>query len=161
MMPGARIGPLLEALNPICSAGYALALHIKYTTPALLFQTYSRSWVDFYNQNGLLLQDPTVRWGFEHTGTTSWDQLGDIDTAGVLEKCAKYGMKYGAVVSIVEDGSRSIGGFSRSDRNFTADEVKQLENLLRKIHRHTEVSKTLTDEEMQELKEMSIILTHA
>ncbi len=64
-----KIGQLLGELDDLCPSGYAIALHIRYTTPAFLFQTYPKEWMEYYSQNGLVLHDPTVRWGLANTGT--------------------------------------------------------------------------------------------
>lgn len=160
MAQEANIGPMLEALNPLCTAGYALALHIKYTTPALLFQTYSREWADHYNQHGLVIHDPVVRWGFENIGSIAWGSLKNEDPQGVLQKCSDFGMKFGTVISIYEGDSRSIGGFARNDRDHTDAEIQNLEAQLRKIHEYTAATKELSVEDRAALKNLSITLTH-
>jgi len=160
MTTNSAISPLLEDLNPLCPAGYALALHITFTTPNFLFQTYPSEWTEHYTQNGMVLFDPAVRWGFENTGTTTWAALSESDSHGVLKTAADFGMKFGTVIAIVEKDSRTIGGFARPDRDHTKDEVETLTSLLKKIHHHTIASKDLSEEDQAALKRLSVSLTH-
>lgn len=160
MSQESAISPLLEELNPLCPAGYALALHITFTTPNFLFQTYSSDWTEHYTQNGMVLFDPAVRWGFENTGATTWGALADGDSHGVLKSAADFGLNFGTVIAIVEGDSRSIGGFARPDRNHTEEEVVKLASLLKKVHHHTITSKNLSHEDQAVLKRLSVSLTH-
>ena len=88
--------------------GYAAALHINFTTPDFLFQTYPADWLAIYSQKGFVMQDPTVLWGFENLGTVRWSDLTRNDHAGVMKEATKFGMKYGLTVAVEQGGSRSI-----------------------------------------------------
>ena len=154
------ISPLLEELNPLCPSGYALALHITFTTPNFLFQTYDKKWTEHYTQNGMVLFDPVVRWGFENTGITTWGALKEDDKNGVLDKASEFGLKYGTVISLIDGESRSIGGFARPDRDHTDDETATLKTLLLKIHQHTADSPELSEFDRAALKSLSVSLTH-
>ena len=50
----------LAGLMEIATAGFVTGLHIRYTTPTYLFQTYPKAWIDEYSREGLLLRDPAV-----------------------------------------------------------------------------------------------------
>jgi len=160
MTERSAISPILEELTPLCPSGYALALHITFTTPTFLFQTYSSDWTEHYSQNGMVLFDPVVRWGFENTGKITWGELAEGDSHGVLESAASFGLKFGTVIAIVEGDSRTIGGFARLDRDHTEEEVEKLTALLKKIHHHTIASKDLSEEDQAALKRLSVSLTH-
>lgn len=112
--------------------GFALALHIHYITPSFLVQTYAPAWVSLYNREGLLMKDPVVRWGLRNTGTCRWSDLDHTD--GVLEAAARHGSVYGAACAIDQDGSRSMLGASRDDREYTDEEIHSLARELRDIH---------------------------
>ena len=90
-----KLGKLKEA----APAGYALAMHVRFTAPTFLFQTYDRKWLDYYSQNGLVMSDPTVHWGFENRGFVLWSDLVASDTAKVMEQAATYGLNYGVTCS--------------------------------------------------------------
>ena len=108
----------ISRLDVLCPAGYAMALHIRYTTPKFLFQTYSSQWREEYSKKGLVLQDPTVRWGFENSGTINWRDLKESDEAGVLEQAKAYGIEHGFTLSLDRNNSKSITSFARGDREF-------------------------------------------
>ena len=154
------ISPLLAELDAACPSGYALPLHIRFSRPTLLFITYPPSWIEVYTQKGLVMHDPAVRWGFENLGTTTWDELEKNDPAGVLSEAKQHGMKYGTVIAIEKNGSRSIGGFSRDDRNFTDEENTYFSNVLEIIHDLTLNKDKLPPAEMAELTRLSITLSH-
>jgi len=55
-----EIHRLLEEVQKIATAGFALALHVRFTTPTFLFQTYDKEWLDYYSQNGFVMSDGFV-----------------------------------------------------------------------------------------------------
>lgn len=153
-----EISETLGALNNLAPAGYALGFHVEYTTPKFVFQTYPKAWLDYYSSNGLIMMDPMVAWGFENAGSQRWSGL--EDPAGVMKMAADHGMKYGVVIAVVSDDSRSIGGFAHPDREFTDEEVEQLLAGVVLIHDNTADTASLNPETVEHLKKMSIMVTH-
>ncbi len=160
MKPKAEIGTILEELDALCSEGYAIALHIKFTTPTYLFQTYKTEWIEHYSQKGWVLHDPTVHWGFENTGTIHWDELAANDTQGIFPKAAEFGLKYGFVLAIETEGSRSVSSFARNDRNFSDSEIAKISDLLQFLHNKTQDPQQLCKEERDALTRLSVLQTH-
>lgn len=152
------ISETLGKLRELASGGYALGFHLQFTTPKFVFQTYPKEWLDFYSSNGLIMVDPMVAWGFEQTGAQRWSGLDD--TAGVLKMAADYGLNYGVVIVTVSGDSRSICGFAREDREFTDDEIEQLQADVVSIHNNTAETAKLDAETVEHLKKMSIMVTH-
>lgn len=128
------LSPHLKLLEEVASAGFAIALHVRYTTPTHLFQTYPAAWTQEYARDGLVMQDPAVAWAFEQQGHIAWCDLTSRDEAGVLRRAAAHGLRHGLSVSLLRDGSRSLGGFARADRPFTAAEVAAIEAALEALH---------------------------
>ncbi len=157
----ASIGLLLEQLDESCPAGFAVALHIKFASPRYLFQAYRRDWIDYYSKHALVLRDPTVRWGFEHTGTIRWSALDGQDATDVMEKAAEYGLAYGFTAAQEDGQSRSVASFARSDREFTEAEMQSIATILTRLHEETRAAETLSPEDHAALKRLSILLTHA
>ena len=153
-----EISETLGKLNDLSSGGYALGFHIEFTTPKFVFQTYPKEWLDHYSSNGLLMQDPMVAWAFQNTGSLRWSDLDD--PAGFMDVAAKYGMKYGVVIAVTSDGSRSLGGFSHTDREFTDAEIAELEAGVLAIHNDTADTAQLAAQTVDHLKKMSIMVTH-
>jgi LuxR family transcriptional regulator len=156
-----NIASFLADLDEMSPAGFATALHIKYTTPTLLFQTYPTKWVEHYTSKGLVMYDPAVRWGFENTGAIRWrDQLDD-DPYGVIQEAKKYGMTHGVTLAVFNQNSRTVAAFSRSDRDFLDIEIDEISQKLDKLHAATFGVNKLSDADMAALKKMAIRLTHA
>lgn len=147
----------LQALAP---AGYAIAMHVRFTTPTFLFQTYDRKWLDYYSQKGLVMSDPTVAWGFENRGVKDWADLAGNDPNGVLKAAKEHGLTYGITCSIGSEASPSFGSFSRADRAFQPDEVTTLSAAMAQLHTATDNIKVLSPETGAALREMSIHYTH-
>lgn len=153
-----EISEVLGQLKELAPAGYALGFHIQYTTTKFLFQTYKKEWLDYYSQNGLVMSDPIVAWCFENTGACRWSDL--QDTEGVLKEAAKHGMKFGIVYATESGRSRSMGGFARSDRDFTDEEIRTISVAFDALHADTADQAELADETVQQLKKMSVMVTH-
>ena len=150
------ISPVLESIGEICTAGYAIGLHVKFSTPTFFFQSYAKEWLEHYSNKGMVIHDPIVRWGFENTGSADWEDLQDMDERDVLGSAAKYGLNYGVVISMVQDGSRSLAGYSRTDRKSTSQEVEFLQRNLSELHNMTVNQTKLSSDERAALKQLSI-----
>lgn len=160
MRPPPRIADVLGKLQASAPSGFAMALHVRFTTPTYLFQTYPEAWSDHYNQAGLLMQDPTVAWAFENTGTIRWCDLVAADASGVLKAAAEHGLAYGFTLSQDRDGSRSLSSFSRSDRDFSEAEVALIVTLADELHDLTADGRSLSPKMRDNLRQMSIRFTH-
>ena len=140
-------------------AGCAIALHIRFTTPTFMFQTYSKRWMDQYSASGLVLHDPVARWGLHSVGRIRWADLEAIDTEGVLERAKDFGLMNGVAISILISGSRSIAGFARADRDYDEIEMEELESILALLHRETIDQGRLSKSDREALTQLSIQLT--
>jgi LuxR family transcriptional regulator len=65
----------------------------------------------------------TNSWGFSHTGSIGWSELEKDDPAGVIARARAYGMAYGVAWALVKEESRTMAGFSRSDREVAESEI--------------------------------------
>jgi LuxR family transcriptional regulator len=160
MTQKARIAALLHHLDQRSPAGFAIALHVRFTRPTYLFQTYAKRWMDHYSATGMVMNDPVVRWGLQNTGHALWSELSHIDTVGVFEQAKDFGIMNGVAISIVRGESRSIGGFSRADRDFEAEEIDELEEGLSRLHAATIGLGDLSEKDQRALVELSVRLTH-
>lgn len=160
MTDQAIIQEKLVHLKTLAPKGYALALHVKFTAPTFLLQTYDRKWLDYYSQNSFVISDPIVRWGFENRGALLWADLVDEDDAGVIQAASDHGLKHGVVAAVENENGFSIGGFARDDRPYTAEEAEALRAFLDEIHNLTDQMKELSPETAEQLRELSIHYTH-
>lgn len=154
------VARLLADMDTGSPAGFAIALHIKFSSPAFLFQTYPKRWIEIYTKRGLVLSDPTVRWGFENTGSIRWRDLASEDTAGVLQMARDFGLTHGFTAALVRQGSRTVASFARTDRDFLDAEIDDLTANLGALHDETLGLDELTQADQAALRKMSIRLTH-
>ena len=133
-----KVAGLYKQLHAICDTGFALAAHIRYTRPSLLFQTYARKWSEHYSEKGYMLSDPVVLWGFTHTGRVIWDSLADQDPEGVLVAARAHGLFNGWTYAVGPATSRTISGFTRSGAPFSDAEFAAIEAMVDEVHDLTE-----------------------
>ena len=154
------IAALLHELDQRSPSGFAIALHVVFTRPTYLFQTYAKPWMDHYSEAGLVMHDPVVRWGLQNVGRLRWSDLEGIDDADVFEQAKDHGLMNGAAVALAISGSRTIAAFARADRDYTDEELEDLEDWLARLHVETLGIPRLSESEQRALIELSIKLTH-
>ncbi len=155
----ARIGELVEVLHEAGPAGFAIGLHLTFTTPRYLFQSYPPAWQDIYTRKGYLMRDPTVHWGLANEGWIDWSDLCGHDPDGVIGEAAGHGMRHGVTISVADRGSRSIASFARADRGFAGEEADAIQARVRELHDLTLNVHALPASLHDLLRRLSIILT--
>lgn len=156
-----KLSTRLGALKEAAPAGYAIALHLDFTTPRYLFQTYPASWRDVYSSEGLHMQDPTVHWAIQNDGSVDWSDLAEQDSAGVLARAAEYGLNHGVTVAVQDGNNPTLASFARSDRPFTDEERANLEQEVRDLHAMTRDVSSLDEATRDALHRLSILYTHS
>jgi len=159
-MQRASIATLLHDLDQRSPSGFAIALHVRFTRPTYLFQTYAKRWMDHYSATGMVMHDPVVRWGLQNVGRVLWSDLAPIDESGVLEQAKDFGLMNGVAIAMVIAESRSIAGFARADRDYTDAETDALDELVVQLHRETLGLDRLSRSDQKALTALSIRLTH-
>ncbi|MEM6740998.1 MAG: autoinducer binding domain-containing protein [Pseudomonadota bacterium] len=134
MSPSDQVVALFDDLIALSPAGYAIGLHLNFTTSKYIFQNYTKDWMEEYSRKGLILSDPTVRWGLENVGAIRWSVLRDTDPGGVIAAAEAFGLKFGVSISIAEGDGRSLGSFAATDREFDEEAISQLSHRLRQMH---------------------------
>ena len=129
-----ELAGLFEGLSDLSPAGFAIGLHLSFTTSKYIFQTYSKEWMDEYSEKGLILHDPTVRWGLENTGWIRWSDLRANDPGHVIDAAADFGLRYGVSISVASDDARSLGSFAATEKDFSEADIKHLSDRLRQMH---------------------------
>lgn len=142
----------LHQLSLLAPAGYFVGLHIRFTAPLFTFQTYRQEWLDHYTENGYVLRDPMVAWGFSTTGTTRWSDPSVPDPFGIFVEAAHYGLKHGMTVSCGPVKSRSIASFARADREFEDREIAAVATIVHRLHDVTEPPEELTKAQIEALR---------
>lgn len=152
------IGPL-TSLRDQSPSGFVISLHIRFMSPTYIFLTYPPAWRDIYSRHGYIVSDPTIRWGLAHTGHVSWARLAEDDPAGVLAQAAAHGMRHGLTIALGQE-SRSLGSFTRPDRDYDAAETARLVADFEALHAHTATLAQLSPETGAVLHRLSVTGTH-
>ncbi|WP_226779704.1 autoinducer binding domain-containing protein [Oceaniglobus trochenteri] len=142
----------LEKLDGFAEAGYFLALHIRFTSPVMMFQTYDRAWIDYYTENGFVLRDPMTAWSFSTSGSTRWSNRRIPDPFGIFKKARDFGLRYGATFSHGPIKSRTVCSMARGDREFTDAEIARVAALVASLHDMSDPLQRLTKAQTQALK---------
>jgi LuxR family transcriptional regulator, quorum-sensing system regulator SdiA len=143
---------LLAQIGLICDTGFALAIHIRFTRPALLYRTYRSDWIEHYSEKGFMLSDPVVHWGLMNSGKVLWDDLSEQDTSGVLSDAKSFGLMNGWTYSVGLASSRTISGHTKSGADFTPDQVATLQTLVQQAHDLTDGIEKFSPEVMDALR---------
>ncbi|MEO8241723.1 MAG: autoinducer binding domain-containing protein [bacterium] len=131
------IAEQLGKLKAMCDSGFALAVHIRYTRPTLLYQTYSPAWSEDYSEKGYMLSDPTVHWGLANVGSMTWDKLEAQDPEGVIKAAKTYGLHNGWTYSVGPATSRSLASMTRTTA-FSAADCEAIQAAIDEIHLQTD-----------------------
>ncbi|SFC87218.1 autoinducer binding domain-containing protein [Tropicimonas isoalkanivorans] len=156
-----EVHDILAEMQGLCTAGFAVALHVIFTTPRFLFQTYDPVWAKVYSEKGLVMRDPTVKWALQNDGMIDWQDLEDDDPAEVIRQAREHGIEYGFAASVCQNDSRSIGSFTSKDGAFSEEVKQSLMTLFRRLHEITNVDEDTEDTLSDLLKRLSVELTHA
>lgn len=147
----ATVAGLLGRLQALCDTGFALAAHIRYTRPTLLFQTYDRAWAEHYSEKGYMLSDPTVHWGLSHVGAMDWDQLTSQDPEGIIADARGYGLHNGWTYATGPATSRSLGSMTRASP-FTPEQRADVIAIIDAIHAQTDGFESFTPKMQEALR---------
>ena len=150
---------LIGQIQALAPAGFAIAVHLRFTSANYMFQTYPTAWLDEYSRSGFLMRDPTIHWGSSHQGTIAWSELAAEDEAGLFVRAAEHGLRHGITVSLLRGGSRSIGGLARADRPFTAEEHRACEARMADLHDATASGEPLPPQMAAEFGRMGVDFT--
>lgn len=150
---------ILAGFESLCPAGYAIGLHLQFTTSKYIFQHYSRAWMQEYSKRGLILVDPTVKWGVANEGYIRWSDLSALDDAGVLSAAAEFGLNFGVSISVGGSSGRSLGSFAAAEREFRDEEIADLTSGLKRLHDIAGEVETGSDTDVS-LKKFAATLGH-
>ena len=151
----------LAKLGTFAEAGYFLALHIRFTSPIMFFQTYPEDWQEHYTRNGYVLRDPVTAWCFVSTGTTRWSNKKIPDPFGIFEEAKSFGLNFGCSVSCGPILSRTVASIARSDREFTDDEIAQIAIVVQELHDQCDPNVRLTKAQIEALQCVADGMRHA
>ncbi len=144
-----------DEISEFAQAGFYIALRVGFAFPVEEINNLPDAWVSHYTKQRYMIFDPVIRWVYSHTGTTRWSELALDDPKGVLKQAQVFGLRYGIAVSHFDgnqQGQRSYGIFTRSDREFTDLETKFLYAFVQRRHQETAPPTNLTNAELSALR---------
>ncbi len=142
----------LRKLDHFATAGYVVGLHIRFTSPLIVFQTYAQEWADHYTKHGYALRDPAIAWAFSQTGWTRWSNPEIHDPFGIFEEARRYDLNFGVTISVGPIQSRTVASLARDDREFTDEEIEQVRSIVEELHLMSEPPESLTDAQAAALR---------
>ncbi len=144
-----------HTLGTLSPTGYFLALRMGFVFPVFEQKTLPPKWVERYTSRGYVLVDPVMHWMYQNVGATRWSEIRLDDPRGVFDQARVYGLNYGVAVCVTDPADatqRSFGSFTRSDREFTDDEIVDLTGAMSRLHRMMVPPKNLTKAELEALR---------
>lgn len=151
----------LHHLRSYAPAGYFVGLHIRFTSPLMILQTYDEAWVNHYSENAFVVRDPTTIWALGNTGVIRWGDPALPDPYGVFDAARRFGMAYGITCSCGSARSRSIASFSRNDRDYTDAEMESVLMIVDRLHEMTRPADDLTPAQIEALRRIASGDRHA
>jgi len=142
----------LAQLSDLAPKGYALALHIRFAAAHVMIQTYDPRWTEIYTERGYMLADPMVFWGFGNDGAIRWSQIELPDPHDILGQARSFGLHYGVAIALGPTASRTIGGFARDDREFTDEEIAEIQAIVQELHTASTPPEQLTPAQRMALR---------
>ena len=152
---GRSPGPLALDLAALAPSGHYLALRLGFAFPVEEVNALPPPWVEEYTRNGYAPFDPLMRWAYSEQGSIRWSEVSGSDPRGVLARARIHGLRFGAIVAVLDPSphsQRSFGTFARPDREFSDEEVDLLGAHLRARHEAMRPPQNITDAELEALR---------
>lgn len=156
-----ELDDITTRIEAISKTGFSLILHFHPWRAPFGCITFDEEWVSVYHKYHLVFIDPVVIWSLSNTGAIRWSDIPPSFFAAsdyVFERSAKFGLKYGAVVSRrpnAQGGRKCLLSVARDDRELTSDELTVLEGILDDIMKALEGRFGLTPAELRTLSLVS------
>jgi len=144
----------LDFLSTLAPSGYYLAMRVGFAFPVAEANTLPTEWVNRYTSQGYMMMDPVIRWVYSHSGVVRWSDIPMDDPRLILQDAKTFELNYGLAISCLddaEDGQRSFGSFCRSDREFSDEEARILQQIISELHESFSPPKNLTKAELEVL----------
>lgn len=139
----------------IAPAGYTIALNIYNLHPQVFYTTKPKAWTDVYKRKRYFLADPVMQFILTQQGTRRWSETGSYPvpllTPRFLQAAASHGLRYGVVfvrMANAEDRVKNMLSVSRSDREYTDEEIDDIELRFEDILSDQNFDKDLTERQI-------------
>lgn len=116
----------VSSLRFLGESGFILAFNMTFRGPEYLHSEYPEDWQKIYEDRNYFFVDPVLVWSVTKSGNKRWSEIRLPDIRNVMKEAEKYGLNYGAAFSRKFMNKRSFMTISRSDREFTDEELAHL-----------------------------------
>jgi LuxR family transcriptional regulator len=124
-------------ISQVATSGYFLARQVNgFFRPELAYSSFPRAWFEHYTVMDFLLLDPVLEWAAANSGAVRWSEIAgpsmSRQSVRVLAHAATYSLRYGVILSTKNQMiglKRSFLSCARPDREFTDDEIRELDVL--------------------------------
>jgi len=115
-------------LCELAPAGWVLAFNFSVQEGVeIIDSTMPQAWQDAYGTRGGFIEDPVLRWIVTSpAGVARWSEIVGGDNSGIMAAARAHGLRYGMAITKLVNTYRSFISLSRSDREFTDEEMKQV-----------------------------------
>lgn len=141
-----------SSLRFLGDSGFILAFNMTFRGPEYLHSEYPIEWQDIYEERNYFFVDPVLVWSVTKTGNKRWSDIKLPDIRGVMKEALAYDLRYGAAFSRKAVGKRSFLTISRSDREFTDEEMAFLSDKFDMMVDHVVGQSNLTEKELDALR---------
>ena len=136
-------------------SGYYIGVRVGFAFPVAEHNAFPAEWISTYTREGLMLHDPLMKWVYSSIGACRWSDMDISDDHKIMDRAAKYGLRFGAGICCVDrngSGQRSFGLFARADREFTDEEIEYFFTSVTELHLTAQAPTNLTDAELEVLR---------
>lgn len=147
--------PVSLDVSVLAPGGHYLALRLGFVFPIEEVNELPASWVEEYTRQGYAFFDPLIRWAYSDVGACRWSDIAQPDPRGVIARARVHGLRFGAVVSVVDAApgtQRSFGTFVHPEREFTLEEMDLLSGFVRARHDALRPPQNVTEAEIEALR---------
>lgn len=113
-------------LHDLAPSGFIIAFNMTFRGPEHMHSAYPEKWREEYEDRNYFAGDPVLTWALISSGCKRWSELIVPDVRKVMVRGASFGLKFGAVFSTKRGRKRSFLTMARSDREFTDNEIEQV-----------------------------------
>ena len=151
----------LLSVSSLSPTGFEISLKIRFGEPYRYQNTFPERFVDWYTSNGLQVFSPLLKWAYStQQGVIRWSDIEQTDPKNLFGKAAEFGLGFGCVCTVSEaSGVRSIGTFSRGDREMSDEELQVLHQHLLTKHEFAAVPQGITEKEREVLVRLASGMT--
>lgn len=140
-------------LHSMSTGGFTLAVNKTPFGVEYFDSTFPDEWQMLYKQKHFVWVDPIVLNAMWNGNSDKrWSEIKAPDVRGVWKTASVYGLVYGATFARTRAINKSLLSLSRSDREFSDDEMDRLSNWFDKFLNEVDGGLNLTDKEVEVIK---------